>query len=64
MPNMHYCRFENTLEDLRECAGEWEVDKHNGDEIRARRKLYELCEQIVNDYEDFEDYEYLIEDDD
>jgi hypothetical protein len=46
MPNMSYCRFWNTLQDLRDC-----FDNLNDDvsleEDRARRRLIELCCEIA-----------------
>ena len=49
MGNMGYCRFRNTLEDLRDCYDNLDnnlTDKK--DEARARVKLVELCQRIVN----------------
>lgn len=45
MSNMDYCKFRNTLADLRDC---WETfDDVSGDEeLRAREKLIELCKEI------------------
>jgi hypothetical protein len=46
--NMSYCRFQNTLEDLRDCA------EHIGDrglsdyELEAMKDLVELCRKIAN----------------
>lgn len=52
MANMSYCRFRNTLADLRECQG------HLGDEVgddeeeeRARKRLIQLCIKIASDFE-------------
>lgn len=54
MANMSYCRFRNTLEDLRDCYENWdhldnldEDDVPNEDEIKARKKLLSLCEDIA-----------------
>jgi hypothetical protein len=64
MPNMSYCRFENTLEDLKDCydalmeesprelmeeASQYEKD--------AIIRLLEVCEKISHMF-DVEDYEY------
>lgn len=58
MSNMSYCRFRNTLEDFRDCADNWcEIDHEDNpdeDELRARRTLYRLAQEIVNDF-DLED---------
>jgi len=56
MPNMSYCRFENTLQDLRDCANNWNLQPDQDREKKARAKLYQLCQSIVEDYEDYEDY--------
>ena len=59
MGNMSYCRFRNTLEDLRDCYDSWdELDRQdedyipNKDEMRARKKLLVLCQDIVDNYGD------------
>lgn len=54
--NMSYCRFENTLGDLRDCAGViWDEDLSEA-EIRARRQLLELCKNLVEECgDDFEE---------
>jgi hypothetical protein len=54
MSNMSYCRFHNTLSDLRDCyehihdklpeSREWD-----GGEKAARQSLIELCLLIVNE---------------
>lgn len=53
MGNMGYCRFQNTLGDLRECYEHWdEFDPTDTDneESKARGKLLKLCQKIVADY--------------
>ena len=56
MGNMSYCRFRNTLNDLRDCyetmVEEWyELDKEiNREEYRARKQLIELCVTITEDF--------------
>ena len=54
MSNMAYCRFENTLRDLRDCY-------HNGmddilmpgeSEYEYRKKLIALCRKIADEYGD------------
>jgi len=51
MGNMNYCKFENTLHDLREC---WERfdDCDSESEKKARERLVELCKEIAEDAED------------
>lgn len=51
MSNMSYCRFQNTLKDLRDC------DEHIDDELSkiehsARVKLLRLCYQMVEAFID------------
>lgn len=53
--NMAYCRFENTLGALRECAEALnENDPFPGlslPERRAAEKLIKLCRKIASDFE-------------
>ena len=51
MPNMSYCRFQNTFQDLRDCSQHlWDSDEEIGyDEAKARRNLVELCRDIVEE---------------
>lgn len=66
MANMSYCRFENTLRDLRDCfsAMEDSIDFDptedqedfpdgemlSADETAAKNSLIELCQRIVNKF--------------
>ncbi len=57
MSNMSYCRFANTLEDLRDCYDNWDtLDRieedyePNPDELRARVKLLRVCQDIIDNY--------------
>lgn len=55
MPNMSYCRFQNTLTDLQDCMDElYEIDgdlsELSSAEKRAARYLIELCNEIVVSY--------------
>lgn len=46
MPNMSYCRFQNTRGDLRDCVDNfWNI--HSEDEARARKRLVALAKEIV-----------------
>lgn len=56
MSNMSYCRFRNTLEDLRDCYENWEdLDpEEDREEIRARDKLLSLCIDIAQDFGDID----------
>lgn len=51
MANMSYCRFENTLADLRDCQEAMDEDLSNSEE-RCRRNLIKICCQIAADYGD------------
>ena len=51
MGNMSYCRFQNTLGDLRDCY-ENLGDDLGPDEDEARDRLVKLCRKIVDDMED------------
>jgi len=66
MSNMSYCRFRNTLQDLRDCQENFsDLDSHSKDEISARKSLYKVCCQIAQDYEDYDlDTELLDRDED
>ena len=53
---MSYCRFRNTLMDLRDCYDNLNDDL-DGDEFRARAALIELCKDIAEyDTDDFTEY--------
>lgn len=56
MSNMGYCRFENTLLDLRDCY-EYMDEKLSGNEARARERLIKLCECIAKEYGETEEQE-------
>jgi len=46
MSNMSYCRFGNTLIDLRDCL-EHINDELDYPEAKARRSLVEICQDIL-----------------
>ncbi len=63
MGNMSYCRFRNTLEDLRDCrdhiADGVQTEETTGeenaistDEAKARSKLIKVCQEIVETAEE------------
>lgn len=55
MANMSYCRFQNTLLDLRDCEeaeGMYDPDTLSDEERKARRRLIELCKTIAAEFED------------
>lgn len=66
MSNMSYCRFRNTLSDLRDCEDAMSEDQ-DGEELsveekQARKSLIKLCQKIVLDYSDPKDIESLKQD--
>lgn len=47
---MSYCRFYNTLQDLKDCWYNIEnVDDMSKEEFEARKKLIKLCVDIADD---------------
>lgn len=51
MSNMGYCRFQNTLDDLRDCYRN--MDNEVSDkEHKARIALVKLCVSISDEYKD------------
>lgn len=47
MPNMSYCRFQNTVSDLGDCLDHME-DELGDAEHKARERLVELCIEIID----------------
>lgn len=47
MPNMSYCRFRDTLNDLRDCEEHIPSSLSDREEHEARRRLVEICRNIV-----------------
>ena len=62
MANMSYCRFQNTLQDLRDCYYNVE-DSLTGAEFHAREALVELCKSIGEEFGDLDFKEERDEDD-
>jgi hypothetical protein len=56
MPNMSYCRFENTANDLEECLEAMNAPKFDREELSSERekrgydRLLELCKDIACDF--------------
>jgi len=48
MANMSYCRFQNTLIDLRDCEENMDDDDLSPEEALAKKKLIELCKKIAD----------------
>lgn len=51
MPNMSYCRFENTFWDFKECL-EHAADPLTETEAQFRTDLKGLCVEFLADYQD------------
>lgn len=64
MANMSYCRFRNTFNDLNDCVctihdivwGECEDDV-SSEEKRAAQQMYDLCQQYISLYEEWQEVE-------
>lgn len=58
MANMSYCRFENTLNDLRDCYEDMAYGKDFSElsksEQKARNRMVELCKIIADEFEEEE----------
>lgn len=58
MSNMSYCRFQNTVSDLRDCHEALsdlrvgDIEKLSEEELRAAKKLAIVCLRIVTDLAD------------
>lgn len=50
MANMGYCRFENTLGDLRDCYEAMDDGDLSEAETKARQKLIRLCATIAEEF--------------
>jgi hypothetical protein len=49
--NMSYCRFQNTVTDLRDCYENLNDTKDlSREEQNARQRIIKLCQQIANEY--------------
>ena len=52
MANMSYCRFQNTVTDLRDCHEHIDDDDLSKEENRARTHLVTVCRQIAALFDD------------
>jgi hypothetical protein len=50
--NMSYCRFQNTVSDLRDCTDNMDDSDLSYDELIARRGLIKLAVEIADNYRD------------
>lgn len=54
MPNMSYCRFENTFGDLFECFRALENEEQlSSSEMRYAERMRVLCENYVEAFDDY-----------
>ena len=56
---MSYCKFQNTLEALRQCRDDMKAESR--EEKLARKKLLELCAELTEEYEEGGDREHIDE---
>ena len=64
MANMSYCRFENTANDLQDCLDNLNSQDRDGEplsksETEYRKRLIELCQEVVDSAEDIEEDSYV-----
>ena len=55
MPNMSYCRFQNTLSDLWECfeaLNEENLEDLSTEERRSAQEMLLLCEQFLEEHQE------------
>lgn len=52
MANMSYCRFQNTLIDLRDCYYNLDDEDLSPEEENAKQQLISLCKDIVEFYDE------------
>ena len=53
MANMSYCRFRNTLNDLRDCSYNMGASL-DGEEFKARKYMIELMKEMIEEWDGFE----------
>jgi len=61
MPNMSYCRFENTYRDLLDCYYNMN-DKLSESETEYREKILDLCQQMLDEYDPTDEEDEEVED--
>ncbi len=49
MGNMGYCRYENTLKDLRDCYDHWNEEPESEDEHKAKARMLKLVKEMAED---------------
>ena len=50
MANMSYCRFQNTLTDLRDCKDNLFAEDLSVEEVKARERLVAICAEIMEEW--------------
>lgn len=50
MSNMSYCRFRNTLPDLKDCYEHMEDEDLGDEEEEGKIQIIELCKKIAEEY--------------
>jgi len=48
---MSYCRFENTMDDLRDCIDNIYREAENSIDERYRQQMIKLFKEVADDYE-------------
>lgn len=50
MPNMSYCRMENTARDLDDCVENWDLDPDTAsyEEFQGRKRIFDMAQEIVD----------------
>lgn len=56
---MSYCRFRNTLNDLRDCANNFDADDLSVDEHNARRQMVQVMIDILHSIDAEVDDEWI-----
>ena len=51
MGNMSYCRFENTMNDLRDCLRHIDQEAENDRDESERQEMLELFREICEDWD-------------
>jgi hypothetical protein len=59
MGNMSYCRFENTLRDLRDCHRHLPNQNLSRNEAYSFMELVSLCREIADEYDGYNEDDLL-----
>lgn len=59
MSNMGYCRFINTLSDLKDCYNNLDSKDLSEEEYNARKQMIEMCMSIASEYEHLLEEDYV-----